>query len=441
MSSLMRRAGGVALLLAAVAGAPRADQPASPARHQPAAVLHSETCTLLRREAKDQPWHIVKQNEKLRTGDLLVGGREAVLDSLNGAVRLEMLGDMNGQTPFPVIETAIVLHPAKDVDLDLTMDRGRLDLTNRKEKGPARVRVHIRDRVGVLTLKEPGARVALELFGRWPAGEPFVKDPKPGYGPPLAFAFLVLQGEVELQSGDGQHQLLLKAPPGPALLLGDSISSFDRVPQRLEKLPPWADETPLTEREKRIKEVLAKFRKLAIETSPTDAIDTLAKSKDPAERHCALLMMGALDDLPHLGATLSNTSDPADWDTAVRVLRHWIGRGPGQDQMLYKGLIEKRGFKPVEAEAVLQLLHSFSEEELSQPELYGALIHFLNHDKMAIRGLAHWHLVRLVPGGDKIPYDLHAAPAERAKAVSAWLKLVPTGQLPKRGAPEPKPEK
>jgi hypothetical protein len=40
-----------------------------------------------------------------------------------------------------------------------------------------------------------------------------------------------------------------------------------------------------------------------------------------------------------------------------------------------------------QAETVLQLLHNFSDEELTQPETYEALIDLLGSDQLAIRGL------------------------------------------------------
>ena len=128
--------------------------------------------------------------------------------------------------------------------------------------------------------------------------------------------------------------------------------------------------------------------------------------------------MGALDDLPRLGQALMSAKSPDVWDAAVKAMRHWIGRGPGQDQKLYHGLIEKRGFKPAEAEKVLQLLHSFSDQEVAEPELYEVLINNLNDEKLAIRGLAHWHLVRLAPAGKTIPYDPLASKEEGQLAPS-----------------------
>ena len=52
-------------------------------------------------------------------------------------------------SPFPVIETAFVLHEASSgVDLDVTLDRGRIELTNLKKQGTARVHLTIRDGCG-----------------------------------------------------------------------------------------------------------------------------------------------------------------------------------------------------------------------------------------------------------------------------------------------------
>src|SRR5262249_28545187 len=107
----------------------------------------SETASVLRRESPDKPWMIVKQNEAVHGGDLLLLlGTDGALDSANGAVRLAGMGEMPGVSGFPILETAVVLHDSSGADLDFTLDRGRVVLSNRKQAGAAHVRVHIRDR-------------------------------------------------------------------------------------------------------------------------------------------------------------------------------------------------------------------------------------------------------------------------------------------------------
>jgi hypothetical protein len=146
--------------------------------------------------------------------------------------------------------------------------------------------------------------------------------------------------------------------------------------------------------------------------------------------------MAALDQLERLGKALREAKHPDVWENGVVALRHWIGRGPGQDQILYKALIESANYKPVHAETVVQLLHSFGDNELASPETYQTLIDYLDHQHLAIRGLAHWHLYRLVPAGRDIAYNQLDPKEAREAAVQKWRKLVPPGKLPARLAAE-----
>jgi hypothetical protein len=64
------------------------------------------------------------------------------------------------------------------------------------------------------------------------------------------------------------------------------------------------------------------------------------------------------------------------------------------------------------------------------------LIEYLTHDMAAIRNLAAWHLIRLVPAGKSIGYKPGSTKAECEPVYRAWKKLVPTGQLPAPTPPE-----
>ena len=79
----------------------------------------------------------------------------------------------------------------------------------------------------------------------------------------------------------------------------------------------------------------------------------------------------------------------------------------------------------------MQLLLGFSPDDLARPETFEVLIDYLAHDKDAIRNLAAWHLVRIVPDGKSIGFTLGGTPADHAKTVQAWRKLIPPGELPR----------
>src|SRR5689334_7209547 len=90
------------------------DKPAAPEQRVAVGTCVTPTASLLRREAPDKPWQVVEENEEVFSGDLLLGGIQAAVDSKDGAVRLIVVGDVDNRAPLPVLETAFVLHEPKD---------------------------------------------------------------------------------------------------------------------------------------------------------------------------------------------------------------------------------------------------------------------------------------------------------------------------------------
>jgi hypothetical protein len=394
----------------------------------------SDSGTLFRRETPDKPWQVVKKGEILHGGDLLLGLPGAVVDALDASGRLNFAGDLGHGTPGPMLETAVILHASKDADFDFTLDRGRIVVANRRVLGTAKIVSRFRDSKAEMAM-EPGSVASMGVFGRWPAGAVFRKDAGADHAPTLYLMFLVLKGEVTLELGGTAHAM--KAPPGPAMFEWDSVYGGDPTPQKLNRLPAWAASDDESKQATQRRTLLDEFRQAVLKKSIGGAVDAFLNSDDPVRRRLAINFMGATDDLPRLAAALSKAKHPDVWESGVITLRHWIGRGPGQDQKLYEKLVKEKGFTVVDAEACLQLLHSFSDAEVARPELYEMLIDYLDHQKLAIRALAHWHLVRLAPAGKPIKYDPLAAKVARDKAVAAWRKLVPPGKMP----PEPQIEK
>jgi hypothetical protein len=396
--------------------------------------------TVLRQAAgPGKPWKVLTKNGRVFAGDLLLGLHGARLASRNGAVRLDFLADLDHVSPFPIIESAVVLHDSRDADLDVTLDRGRIDLVNRKAQGAARVRVHVWKDSWDLTLDTPGAAVALELYARWPAGTHF--DPKAGSKdkPTADLAILVLKGQVHLRHGVQEHYMT--APPGPAMIEWDSVHGQDDTPERLEHLPEWAEpgamDTP-TARAK--KQVGRRFRKALVAKGLDAALRQFLNSDNPGDRRLAVFAMGATDNLNGLGKALREAKHPDVWENGVVALRHWVGRAPGYDQLLYQGLVRNAKFDPVDAQTVVQLLHGFSRDERKRPELYQMLLDYLDHDRLAVRGLAYWHLSRLVPEGKALGYNPTDPKAKREAAIARWRKLIPEGKVPAPPRPDGKKE-
>jgi hypothetical protein len=388
---------------------------------------------ILLREGPDKPWQFTKDKDPLYPGAEILGGLGATVESADGAVQARFLGNLAKLSPFPILESSIVFQEARDADLAFEMVRGRIDVINHKKSGPAKVKVTVRGKTGEITLMEPGARLVIEIYSRWPKGVRFTKTPKETDVPAMALAFIAAKGEVQLKGKD--HVFTIKAPPGPALLM---VSSFgDEAPQlqTLDKVPDWVDEKD-SELHKKVRALVKHIQEQAAKTSLGEALLQVALAEDEKGREMALILLAGLDDLEQLAAAMTKSKHPDVLDNGIVVMRHWIGRGPGQDLKLYNAFIEKAKWKPAEAEMAMQLLHSFSDAEVQKPETYETLISCLECERPLIRGLANWHLIRLVRAGKQIGFMATAPAEDREKAVKAWRELVPEGTIP--GQPKQK---
>jgi hypothetical protein len=393
--------------------------------------------TLFRRQAPDQPWTAVDPKQPVPDNTVLLalpGGR-AEVESANGAVRLELWGNMPELSPSPVLGSAVVLHHEPGVDLSLTFERGRIVLVSTRARQPVRVRVLVGKTPWEITLHDKGDEAALELYGRWPHGVPFSREARSGQGPTLVLECLDVAGGMDVKTGG--DQFTMHAAPGLNYLHWDSAGGLESGPQRLAKPPRWYEAGSARSPEAlRVRQVEEKLRERLRDQGLERALANLFASadadreRDEAEitRAFVVFSWGATDNLARLLVELGDPKHAEVREAAVEALRHWIGRGPGQDQKLYGFLKRREKYSPAQAEVVLDLLHSPFDREA--PETYQTLIGYLRSDRASIRELAVWHLDRLAPAGRSIRFNPGGPPEEREKAYAQWKKLIPDGSLP-----------
>jgi hypothetical protein len=410
----------------------------------PLGLCLSSIQSLLRRERVDKAWQVVSANEPVFSRDtlLVLPGDKAAIEIVPNTVALTLWGNLPQLSPLPALQSEVVLHDSRAFDLDFTLRCGRVVVRNTKRSGPAKVWLRLPNEGWQLTLTHPGDEVALELYGRWPRGVPFIKEPRFGEAPTNTLIVFVLKGQVELKTPTAQHALA--APPGPALFQWDSASGADAGPQRSDQLPVWADlQAKAPEDAAFVAGILQRLHDRLKDKAPDTALADLlaAAGRDTDARRAALtqeiavLSLAALDEVSAVADALADAKHAALRNAAVTALRHWIGADAGRDALLYRVLMEHSRLSAAQAETVMQLLHSpFAPD---QPETYETLIAYLQHGQLAVRELAHWHLQRLAPVGRDIKYDAAAPEAERTKAVEEWKKLIPRGQLPPKEKPKP----
>jgi hypothetical protein len=372
-------------------------------------------------------WRPLKAGDAVAPGKLLIGAPRADLRSRNGAVELTLLADIGHRGPYPVLESAAVVKGDPKVDLDVTLVRGIIGFKNLKKEGSAKVRLHFRGVTWDLTL-EPGSSAGADLYSRHHPGLPTLKGGK--VADPITDVMLrVRKGQVFLEAdGVGRR---LQAPPGIAEVEWDSVERRLEF-HRLEKTP--LSVLPQDDKERAAFDAVAAACRALTERPLGEALDGLIKSGKKVNRLVGVTWAGALDDLPRLVGALADAKHADVRDHAVLVLRHWMGRGPGQVMKLYQALQDRLQLSEISARMVVQLLFGFTDEDRTHPATYELLIGDLQHPQLAVRELARWHLVRLVPAGRDIPFDPAGPEAARQRGVAQWQALIPEGRLP----PQPK---
>jgi len=372
-------------------------------------------------------WKNVAPKGDVPVDQLLIALFGAEFKSANGGVEARVLADVGQRGPFPVLEAALRFHAPKAVDLDVSLERGILILTNTKKTGTAHIRIRLHAETFEITLLDPKAKVGIEVYGRHVPGPAKLSDPKADE-PVANIAFFALEGDVVLTVD--KHATRLQAPPGAALYLWDNVTRMGEV-VRYETLPDTVKPMNAEER-KQFDAICGLAKTWAAEPGGiAKGLETSAASKaDALERKAAVVALGAIDDLPRLMQVLNASTHADARDKAIVVIRHWLGREPGQSIRLYDHLTKTEKYTPTQAKNMLHLFNGIEADKRGQPETYAMLIQVLNHSKMPARELARWHLVRLAPAGSSIAYDAAGGEAQRLEAIEAWRRLIPEGQLP-----------
>jgi hypothetical protein len=374
----------------------------------------------------------------------LPGFRSSVLT--DSGVRLTLAGTMPEFFPgVPVFESLVTLHAHDQLDLDLTLHRGRILLSNtRADKPWVQVRVRFENTTDPahkemwdLKLEGKDAEVLLDRFAPFD-DEPFYDNPKhPGRrGPLTQVGLVVLHGSASVRIGDVTYGLT--APPGPALM-GWNSRNGERSPERLDKVPEWTKPNPPAPkgsenaREDMWRAATALNGNLTGSGVEAGLRKSLA-SAEPAVRKLVVRSYAALDMVPRLVELLEDKERPDVRGAAIEALRYWTASSRDNDYRLLAAL--KEYFSRIESEKIVARLHYFSGAALRQPETYGTLIDELQSKRLAIRELASWHLYQLVPAARKsIPFD--AARVDSLEQVGAqWRALARSwqGGIPPRFA-------
>jgi len=400
---------------------------------------------ILVRPTKDGSWERVPINGSVSTGEPLVSlpGYRSEL-RLNSDVNLLLWGNVP-ELRLPLLESAVTLHRAPtDLDADLTLQRGRIFLTNRKQKGAARVRVRLwREEVWDVTLEEPNTTVGIEFISTYHNPNLTIKF-QSGEEPLAVLVLHVTKGRAQVKVN--YDTFALQAPPRAALIYWNNKDQNRPKPIPIPKaIPDWDPDLKLARKHQ---ELVAAREEMILQlaqkgTSVEAGLRESLRSSKPEHRVLAIRCLGAIDAVSILVDSLGDPMNPEVRLEAASALRNWIGRGKDQAAKLFDrkkrtGILVDKKFRRADAESVLELLDGLTLEELRQRETYDTLLDYLKHHRIEVRELAYAHLLTILGEDEKKPSYNPAGTSEQIKqGAEEWQKYLQKklSQKPKSGKP------
>lgn len=408
----------------------------------------SDLPTHLLRQASRDNWERVPISSRVFTSEPLVAppGFASVVRTTTG-VNVLLRGSLRdfavsaGQ--INLLDSAIVLHANAKFDIDLTVLRGRVFLSNRKEKGPCTVRLRFESEVWDLTLDSPGDEVGVDFTQTYTP----LTNYRIGEPPYSELQLAVIQGAVGLKvDAFNTYNLEVERPRWARLEWSSTRKTQGpfkdaRLPESWGKQPPAPDLLPDVRREG-LRRVLAAVKDVEVllnnSKSPALALKEALDRPDPAIRLVAIAALASIDAAGELIDKLGD-EDRAhfiDREMAFFVLQRWVARSPQNSRRLFDektgtGLLIDKRYRKGEASTIYQLLHPLLAEYLGKVETYEFLAQCLGHRRIAIAETGYWHLVWL-SGGVKLPQGFNAAdPQEtREKFALAVQGLIEKKLLP-----------
>jgi hypothetical protein len=387
---------------------------------------------LLTRRDEAYPWAPLRPDEKVVSAQTLLalpGYRTEVL--LDSQVQLTLWGNLpqfDRDPPLLLESIALLRVPEKGVDLDVTLEWGRVKFANRKSSGPARVRLRFRREVWDVTLPDGASEAVAELWAPLPPPPPGSRRPTI----PLALG-LFNKGPVTLQTA-GAHAEHFDLPDR-SRVAWTSAPGAPLFREQMKELPGWWARPPdpsiplVADAMLALKDWAPKL------TATGDILDTIhdevRKSNDPGFRQEGVFFLEPLNGAPYLVNYLEDGRHDLVRRAAAHALRAWLTREPGRATEL-AALLQVKVNSPRKAARIVELLNKFPEDALKRPDTYRDLIKDLEDDSLVVRELASWQLGDMAPEASrKIAYDPSAPGDQRRQAVAEWQKAVPPGSVPR----------
>ena len=262
-----------------------------------------------------------------------------------------------GKLAIPVLESQVSINGQRGIDLDLSLERGRILLSNHKKEGPALVRVRFGEEVWDLTLHDSTAEVGLEIMA---LNVPYTRTPASSE-PETEVALLVFKGEVSLNTGNQENLLHPNA-----IVMWDS--SLGRKLGVLPKLPEWylTKNLPAPTTAREANHALENLSRISTTKTMDVALGETLHGNDAAAGVLAIRCFAALGEMSPLVNALNDDKRSEVRAAAVDGLRHVLAFNPGMGSEIDR-IAKEKNFSAKLIVTIHQLLQGFVDQQWAEP--------------------------------------------------------------------------
>jgi len=400
----------------------------APAQLSPPVKYASSTGILLRFDPQHSDWFVVpltagKAGEApVIAPDAWIASPEpfdSVLDVGPGKCRVTLRGDTSVRV--------LGLTPAAPFGFDVR--RGRMIFESSPDaaaegaaSAPLTLALAVRGEMWRIELTNPRTTFALEINPAQPEKLDEDLTPRSFEG-----AIYLLSGSLRLTTASGRVRSLTE-PSRFVLTPGQTAPAAEGAPgdagkapqaglaeaEPLSAAPRWAGPDP-PQMSLASRTAAAQYLKEFIEDQPLLlSIGPVVKDDRPRISELAVKTLALTEQYPALVRSLAEGQHEESLDAAIVGLRTWLSMDPENGKLLRDEL--PRVFHPADADAVYRLLWGFGKADVRNRDASMQLVNWLEHDHLAVRQLAFYHVFRLT--GQKFNYRADLALPQRTAAVS-----------------------
>jgi hypothetical protein len=307
--------------------------------------------------------------------------------------------------------------PTQNAALALEIERGRILLHREAQAGdPLLVGIGVKGEAWQLGLVDLKTTCGIEIIPR----QPNRLDQEMGANWYTGGVY-VIGGSARFADGKGlQADLKIRQQipltPEHRTALADPASGFSPP---TSDFPAWLDSTFEAGTTTRMRTQTLFAKEFDAEQPLSDNIPPVVKHEEPSLSELAVQCLAVTGQHAELVRALRHPDHEESRLASIIGLRTWLAMMPGRGPLLKKDL-EAILSSEQDIETIYQLLWGYTPQDAQDPRKSQRLVAWLEHDLVAVRQLAFFHIQKLT--GQDYDYLPHNPSAQRFAAIRRWQR-------------------